>query len=166
MNLIETERLVISKTDLSDATFVLKLFNDPSWLEFIDNKGVDTLDKAREYIKNKPLAQYRKWGFGMYITRLKRNLEPIGICGLMLRDFLDDPDIGFALLSEHCGQGYATESATALIDYAKRTFKLKQVFALIAPNNKKSIRVAEKSGLKFKKHRQDPKDGSEEYLYG
>ena len=108
---LETDRLILRQLSIEDDAFILELVNDPLWLRFIGDRGVRTLDEARNYILKGPVAMYERAGFGLYLVERKIDGVPMGICGLIKRDVLDDVDLGFAFLPEYRGQGYATESA-------------------------------------------------------
>jgi [ribosomal protein S5]-alanine N-acetyltransferase len=149
MNVLETERLILRWLSAEDAPFMLELVNDPAWLQFIGDRGVRTLEDARGYILNGPVAMYRRVGFGLYLVELKQSATPIGICGLIERVGLEDIDIGFAFLAAFCGQGYAYESASALMTYAQDTVGLNRVVAITAPDNQRSITLLTKLGLSF-----------------
>ncbi|MEP7191174.1 MAG: GNAT family N-acetyltransferase, partial [Roseiflexaceae bacterium] len=77
MNVLETERLILRRLSAEDAAFMLELLNDPGWLRFIGDRGVHTLEDARDYILNGPVAMYRRAGFGMYMVELKQSVTPI-----------------------------------------------------------------------------------------
>src|SRR5688572_10804905 len=96
MTALTTDRLILRELTLDDAEFILGLVNEPSWLRFIGDRGVRTLDDARAYISNGPMKSYERNGFGLYLTALKGAGTPIGMCGLIKRDGLDDVDVGFA----------------------------------------------------------------------
>lgn len=113
MKVIETERLILRLLSIDDAALILKLLDDSSWLRFIGDKDVRTLEDARNYILNGPKEMYSRLGFGLYITELKNEWIPIGICGLIKRDSLEDVDIGFSFLSEFQSKGYGYEVASA-----------------------------------------------------
>jgi RimJ/RimL family protein N-acetyltransferase len=146
---IETDRLILRRLDVEDAEFILRLLNDPSFLRFIGDKQVRTLADARNYILNGPIASYKRFGFGLFITELKESSEPIGICGLLKRDTLDDVDIGFAFLPEFCHKGYGFESAKATLTYGRDVLGRKRILAITSPDNEASIGLLEKLGLKF-----------------
>ena len=103
MTIIETARLVLRRFTEDDAPFVFSLLNDPDWLRFIGNKDVHDLEAARRYIRNGPMTMYERFGFGLYLTALNSDGKPIGMCGLIRREGVDDVDIGFALLPQFCG---------------------------------------------------------------
>jgi RimJ/RimL family protein N-acetyltransferase len=149
MNVLETERLILRWLSADDAAFILELVNDPGWLQFIGDRGVRTLEDARGYILNGPVAMYQRVGFGLYMVELKHSATPIGMCGLIKRPNLDDVDIGFAFLPAFCGQGYAYEAASAIMTYAQDTIGLKRVVAIVAPDNQRSITLLTKLGLNF-----------------
>src|SRR5690349_12434898 len=111
---IETARLCLRELTPDDGEFILRLLNEPSFIQNIGDRGVRTIEDARAYIVNGPIASYQKYGFGLLLVELKESGESIGICGLLKRDVLEDPDIGYALLPEFWSRGYAYESATAL----------------------------------------------------
>jgi RimJ/RimL family protein N-acetyltransferase len=132
-----------------DAEFMLGLLNEPSWLRFIGDRGVRTLDDARAYILNGPVATYARLGFGFYVVELKDGGIPIGICGLVKRDFLDDVDIGYALLPRYWSRGYAYEAAAAVLAYTSDTLGLKRIVAITSPDNHSSARLLTKLGLHY-----------------
>lgn len=123
--------------------------NEPSWIRFIGNKGVRTIEDAGNYILNGPMEMYSRLGFGLYLVELKEEGESIGICGLIKRDFLEDVDIGFAFLPKFWGKGYAYESASAVMAYGKRAFGLNRLLAITSPDNYDSVRLLEKLGFNF-----------------
>jgi [ribosomal protein S5]-alanine N-acetyltransferase len=151
MGILETERLILRKLTVGDSEFILELLNDPSWLRFIGDKGVRTLDDARDYILKNPVAMYERLGFGLYLTALKGEGVSIGICGLIKRDSLEDVDIGFAFLPKFRGEGYAYESASAAMEYGRRTFGLNRIVAITAPDNCDSAKLLEKLGFSFER---------------
>ena len=167
MNILETERLHLRLLTADDADFYLRLVNQESWLRYIGNRGVYTNEQAQLAIANGPLAMYARFGFCLYLVEIKSDAVPIpaGICGLIKRDTLDDVDIGFAFLDEHCGQGYAHESAAAVLDYGRNTLGLPRIVAITAPDNAQSIRLVEKLGLRFDKQIILNSDGSSTNLY-
>ena len=151
MNIIETERLTLRKLSTADAGFILDLLNQPSFIRYIGDRGVRTLEDAERYILNGPVASYERNGFGLYLTSLKESHIPIGMCGLIKRDTLEDVDIGFAFLPQFWLKGYAFESASAVLAYARNTLGIKKILGIATPDNTGSIRVLEKIGLKFEK---------------
>ncbi len=163
--MLETDRLVLRRMVLEDADFMLKLLNEPSFRLFIGDRGVRTEDDARAYISSGPINSYERFGFGLYLTELKTDGRPIGICGLLKRESLEDADIGFALLPEFWSNGYASESARAVMAYARDTLGLDRVVAVTTPDNHGSIRVLEKLGMKFERTARLVEGGPELELY-
>ena len=148
MNL-ETERLRLRRLSLDDAAFIVDLLNEPSFLRFIGDKGVRTLDDARAYLREGPMASYERHGFGLYLVEGKERGDPMGICGLVKRDALDDVDVGFAFLPAFWRKGYAFESVSGVIAYERRTLGLRRIVAVTQPDNVGSIKTLEKAGLTF-----------------
>lgn len=148
---LETARLALRRLCLDDAGFILGLLNQPSFLRFIGDKGVRDIEDARTYLRKGPLDSYERFGFGLYLVLLRDGGVPIGMCGLLKRESLEDVDLGFAFLPEHWSQGYAFESAAAVVAYATRQLGLGRVVAVTTPDNRASIRVLEKLGLRFER---------------
>ena len=149
--IIETDRLLLRRLSLDDAEFILRLLNEPSFIQNIGDRGVRTVDDARGYIVKGPITSYEKFGFGLWMVETRSPSAPIGICGLLKRDVLDDVDIGYALLPEFWSQGYALESAAAVVAYAGKTLGLKRVVAVTNSDNQSSIRLLEKMGFKYER---------------
>ncbi len=166
MNITETKRLNIYELSKKDSAFILELLNEPAFIENIGDRNVRNLDDAEGYISNVPIASYQKHGFGLWAVKLKDTEELIGICGLIKRDSLEEIDIGFAFLERYWGKGYAAEAAAATFDYARDVVQLKRLVAITITNNKGSIRVLEKIGLKFEKMTKQPHDENELMLFG
>jgi RimJ/RimL family protein N-acetyltransferase len=165
MKVCETERLVLRQLQEGDAAFILELLNEPSFLQNIGDKGVRTIDNACQYILNGPVASYERFGFGLYLVALKETLLPIGICGLVKRDGLEDVDIGYALLPRFWSKGYAFEAGSAVLAFGREALGLKRIVAITAPDNHSSIRVLHKLGLKFEKMVKLPGADAESKLF-
>lgn len=151
MIIIETERLNLRHIAVADAEFILALLNEPAWIKFIGDREVRTIADAQKYISEKFAASYAKFGFGLYLVESKDKRTPLGICGLVKRDSLEDVDIGFAFLERFWSKGYAAESAFAAMNYAQNTLGLKRIVAITTPDNHASAKVLEKIGLRFEK---------------
>ena len=149
MIVLETERLVLRWFDIKDAPFILELVNDPAWIQFIGDKRIKNLDDAKNYILNGPVDMYNKMGFGLYLVERKEDFTPLGMCGLIKRDSLEDVDIGFAFLEKFRSKGYGFESASAVIDYGVQKLGLKRIVAITTIDNINSGKLLEKIGLQF-----------------
>ncbi len=165
VTVLETQRLVVRRFSLDDAAFIIELVNDPAWLQYIGDRNVRTLEDARAYLRKGALDMYERVGFGMYLVILKSSGEPIGSCGLIKRESLEDVDIGFAFLPKFRGQGFAIESVAAVLEYGKRALGLKRIVAIVTPSNHRSIAILEKIGLKFERMLKLPGDEEEISLY-
>ena len=93
VHVLDTERLSLRRLGAADAEFIVELLNQPSFIANIGDRGVRTADDARRYIEDGPVASYERFGFGLFLVELKSTGEPIGICGLLKRDTLDDVDV-------------------------------------------------------------------------
>ena len=161
MNLIlQTERLMLRQFEQTDAKFIVELVNTPGWIEFIGDRNIKTEEAAVAYLQNGPMKSYKENGFGLWMVETKEETS-IGMCGILKRDSLEFPDIGFAFLPGFMGRGYAFEIANATIHYAKDKLNLKTILAITVPTNKKSITLLEKIGLQFSKTIFTPVDNEE-----
>jgi [ribosomal protein S5]-alanine N-acetyltransferase len=149
VSVLSTERLTLRRLTTGDAEFIFELLNDPDFLRFIGDKGVRSLDDARGYILSGPVASYEQHGFGLWLVALRGSNTPVGMCGLLKRDALDDVDIGFAFLPPFRSSGYAFESASAVMEYARHTLGLRRIVAITDPDNAGSLRVLKKIGMTF-----------------
>ena len=150
MTVIQTSRLELRELNFDDAAFILELLNEGDFIRFIGDKGVRTLQDARDYIRSGPMDSYARNGFGLYAACF-RNGPPIGICGLVKRDGLNDPDVGSAFQARHRSKGYAVESAAAVLAHGRQVLKLQRIVAITSAQNTHSIFVLEKIGLKFER---------------
>jgi RimJ/RimL family protein N-acetyltransferase len=157
MLVLETERLLLRPLTTDDAPFILTLLNEPSFLRFIGDKKVRNLEDARQYILTGPMASYERHGLGLLAVELKASQTAIGMCGLLKREELPEPDIGFAYLPDFWGQGFAFEAAKAVMNDARDSLKLNRVLAIVNPDNDASIKLLERLGLKFERLKGDVK---------
>lgn len=147
--ILQTDRLRLRRLTPNDAPFIFQLVNEPSFIENIGDRNVRSEEDAVRYIQNGPMASYERHGFGLYKVELKETATPIGICGPLKRDTLEYPDIGFAFLPRFWGKGYAVESASAIMNYAREVLGLNEIAAITTPTNEPSIKVLEKLGFRF-----------------
>jgi RimJ/RimL family protein N-acetyltransferase len=166
MTVLETERLVLRRLCNDDAEFVLKLLNQPSFLRYIGDKGVRNMEDAVRYIQTGPVASYEQFGFGSYLVELKQTEVPIGMCGLLKRESLPDVDVGFAFLQDYWSQGFAFEAAAAVMNYGREVLGLRRIVAITSLDNRASIRLLEKIGLKFERLIKLAEDQPEVRLFG
>jgi RimJ/RimL family protein N-acetyltransferase len=148
---LETDRLTLRRLTTDDAGFLVELLNEPSFLLHIGDKGVRTEADACRYLEAGPRASYDRFGFGLYRVGLKGTGEPIGMCGLLKREWLADVDIGFAFLPRFWAKGYAFEAASGVLLHARDAFGLKRVVAITSPDNAASIRLLAKLGFRFER---------------
>ncbi|MDZ4812016.1 MAG: GNAT family N-acetyltransferase [Pseudomonadota bacterium] len=144
MFLIETERLALRHLSIDDADMMFELLNEPSFIHNIGDRGVRSGEQARAYIQNGPIASYQRHGFGLNRVALRDAGPAIGICGLLKREHLEHPDIGFALLPRFWSRGYALEAAQAVIAHARQHLGLQRILATTALDNSDSIRLLER----------------------
>ncbi|MDT9027413.1 MULTISPECIES: GNAT family N-acetyltransferase [Rossellomorea] len=160
MKVTETSRLALRWVEETDAEFIMKLLNEPGWLQYIGDKGIRTMDDAKDYIVCGPQTMYEREGFGLFLAERKDDHVPIGLCGLIKRDGLEDVDIGFAFLSDYQFQGYAFEAASATVDFAK-DMGIKRLVAITTKDNESSSKLLEKLDMKLEGYVTLPNDTEE-----
>jgi RimJ/RimL family protein N-acetyltransferase len=146
--ILTTERLALADLTPADAAFILELVNEPDFIANIRDAGVRDEAGAVRYIEDGPRASYAQNGFGLWRVDERDTGAPVGICGLLKRDWLADPDIGYAILERFRGRGYAVEAARAVMDWARREKGLKRVVAITSLTNAASGAVLEKAGFR------------------
>ncbi|MEY4954421.1 MAG: hypothetical protein RI981_506 [Bacteroidota bacterium] len=138
MQSIETNRLLLRPIGLDDVEFMLKLINCPGFIRFIGDRNVRTLEQANAYLYNmlsNPDITY-------WVVETKENLVPVGVVTWVKRAFLPYPDLGFALLPEYEGYGYALEASRTWLVYQQKTHKT--VLAICQADNLASIKLLQK----------------------
>ena len=161
---LETERLALRHLCAGDAAFILELVTDPDWLRFIGDRGMRTAEDACGYIERGPMKLYERLGFGLYRVALKDG-TPLGMCGLIKRDSLEDVDIGFAFLPAFRGRGYANEAASAVRDYAFEVLGLERIVAITSPDNEASAKLLERLGFACERTIPSVSGGEVSHLY-
>ena len=165
VEVLSSPRLKLRQLSIQDAAFILELLNEKPFLVNIGDRGVRNLADAEAHLLSGPLASYQQFGFGLYAVERKESADPIGICGMLKREYLDDPDLGFAFLRRFWGQGYALESAEAVMQYARVTLGLKRIVATTKPHNRDSEKLLKKLGFRFEKTIQTPQSDAESMLF-
>lgn len=151
VQVLETERLALREVEAADAAFVLELLNSPGFLENIGDRGVRTEDEARAYIADRMLKSYADHGFGMWIVIERLGGRRVGMAGLVRRDGLDCPDVGYAFLPDAWGRGYAQEAAAAVMRHARERLGIGPLAAITSPENYASMAVLKKVGFTFQR---------------
>lgn len=145
--ILETERLALRELNADDAPFILELLMSRGFRENIGDRGVSDLEGARGYIE-RTRAGYAANGFGLWRCDVKATGEAAGLCGLVRRDGLEHPDVGYAFLERFWGRGYASEAAAASLAYGRDVVGLKTIVAITTPANLGSIAVLKKIGMR------------------
>ncbi|WP_114766424.1 GNAT family N-acetyltransferase [Vibrio rhodolitus] len=143
----ETERLIVRHFALSDAPFIVRLLNQDSFIRYIADKNVRTEEDAINYLTQGPLASYAQYGFGLNLVMFKECQTPIGMCGVLKRDELEYPDLGYAFLDEFAGKGYASEAAANTLTSTMTQCELETVLAVTLLNNARSNKLLDTVGF-------------------
>lgn len=161
----ETSRLRLRHITLADSGFLLRQLNEPAWIRFIGDRGVRNEAEAAAYIETRFFEPVRALGFGLYVLELKATQEPVGLCGLVKRPFLDHPDLGFSLLGAHWGRGYALEAAQAVVHHARTVLGVPKLYAITSPENVRSGSLLAKLGFRLENAAFPTPDGQSLKLY-
>ena len=150
MDILATARLRLRTADPDDHAFYHALVNDAAFIEHIGDRGIGTLEEARQSLIEGPIAMQAMRGHSLYVVELKATGVPIGMCGLIKRDSLDGVDLGYAFLPGYRGQGYAFEAGRAVLAHAP-ALGLRRVLAIASPGNVASNRLLLKMGMQFER---------------
>lgn len=146
---LETERLLLKSISEDDASFILKQFsNDKVNRYLFDAEPMKNIQEADEiidfYMQPEPRLQHR------WILVTKEEGIKIGTCGFHYWDRGSNAcDIGYDLNEAYWGKGYMVEVMKEILLFAVEQMKLKRINACIYPENKSSLRLAEKLGFKY-----------------
>ena len=148
MRITETKRLLIEEAEIEDTPFYFELLNSPKWIRFIGDRKIETLTDAQNYVRDSLHKNYKELGYGLYTVRLKSDQSPIGVCGFLLREYLDNPDIGFAILPQFENLGLISEAAEACMMKA-RDWGFNTIYGLTTEQNEASKKVLKKLGMEL-----------------
>ena len=141
----ETKRLVLRPMLESDLESLHRIFTDPKVMAAFDHPPF-THEQMHRWLKRN-LDHQNEFGYGLFSVILKETGKLIGDCGLELMEDMGGAELGYDFRSDFWNQGYATEAATAVRDYAFNVLNLPQLISLIRVGNLASKRVAEKIGM-------------------
>lgn len=150
----ETKRLYIEPVTIFDSAFIFELLNTEGWIKFIGDRNIHSPEDAESYIQkiiDNPKSNY-------WICKLKENKTPVGIVSFIKRNYLDAPDIGFALLPAYQKNGFAFEATSHVLEGIKKIKSFDAIKAFTLYNNSSSISLLEKLGLAFEKEIQDKEE--------
>lgn len=156
---------MLRRVTLDDAGLMLAIWNDPAFIRYVGDRGVRTIEEAEKALEEGAFKLYEEYGYGPYCMSRKIDGALIGICGLFRRENLTDPDIGFGVLPDYCGKGFAREAAEAVVAHARDDLGIECLTAIVSPENVASIGLIEKLGLRFDRGITMPGEDNEICLY-
>jgi RimJ/RimL family protein N-acetyltransferase len=165
MTILETKRLLLSRLSYDHCEFIFELVNEPSFKQFIGDKDVHSPEDARRYLREGPIGNYERFGYGLFLVTVKEAGMPAGICGLVKREEFDDPDLGFAFLDRYRRNGYAGESARVVLEYGFGELGLRRIIAMADPENEPSVRLLETLGFAYERKVRMPDDDHDINLF-
>jgi ribosomal-protein-alanine N-acetyltransferase len=146
---IETPRLYLRSMHLPDLDDLLKIFGDPKVMASFDTAPFNREQMERWVQRN--IAHQDVHGYGLFSVIFKSEGILIGDCGLERMEVEGQwsTELGYDFRSDYWNQGFATEAASAVRDYAFDTLGLSSLISLIRVGNAASRRVSEKIGMRF-----------------
>jgi RimJ/RimL family protein N-acetyltransferase len=144
---LETERLYLTKFTTLDTDFIIRLVNSPGWLQYIGQRNVTNQKQALEYMERMYFGKYKAGEPSFEKVILKETNQAIGMCGVLKRDSLEHPDLGYAFLPEYHGQGFAKEIARAAMQYFTKNYSIQKLIAITTKDNEKSIALLHSLGF-------------------
>jgi len=145
---IETARLRLRPFGSTDVDEIHRLWADPGVRKYLWDDEVISREQAAEAIEES-LARFRSAGLGLWAASFRDEPEVIGFCGYWF--FRDPPELEllYGVATDNWGKGLATEMARALIRYGFQELALDRIVASTDTPNTASVRVMEKSGMRF-----------------
>lgn len=165
ITICETPRLRLRTVTPDDAAFYLELVNDQSWIANIGQRNLHTVEAARAALETGPMAQFREQGYSLYIIERRSDGAPVGMAGLVRRDSLPGPDIGYAVRPAYWGQGYAWEATAAIVRHAQHVLRIRTLYGITSQQNQASINLLNKLGLRYERFSRLPPEGRETNIY-
>ncbi len=147
-NRIETERLILCGKKSNDEMRLANMLGNQTVMKWLFGVGPMDNDEATRFIRE--YFTFGKSQSGLGVLRVKESNDFAGFAGLLPCRYLyeDDYELGFALVPEHWGKGYATEIGKAQISYGFGTFDVRRLLGLAHPQNAASLKALEKIGMK------------------
>jgi RimJ/RimL family protein N-acetyltransferase len=150
MKTLSSKTLNLRKLTIKDAEFIVELLNDSDFLKYIGDRGVRNEQDAINYIQQGPQAMYQQHGFGLLLVESVSLKRPIGLCGLLKREELPHPDLGFAFLPQYREKGLALDAAKLVLADAYQRKVIQKVLGITAIDNHKSTNLLKKLGFNDK----------------
>ena len=146
---IETDRLYLCCMDEADYEWFFRLNSDPEVMRYTGEDCFTSIEQSLQVLRERPMVDYQKYGYGRWACVLKNSGEVIGWCGLKYLDDLNEVDIGYRFFEEFWGQGLGTEASRACVEYGLNKLGMDKIIGLALEENIASTRVLEKSGLSY-----------------
>ena len=141
----ETERLFVEPMKNEDSDFIYQLVNSEGWIKNIGDRNINNIEDAAHYIHK----IVNNSNYTYLVFKLKETQKSLGLVTLIKRDYLEDYDIGFAILPEFEKKGYAYEASQKFMEIIKTNKICNKVLAITLPENISSILLIEKLGLEY-----------------
>jgi RimJ/RimL family protein N-acetyltransferase len=156
MFILNTERLTIRHFEVGDLDSLYALYRDPEIRRYFPD-GVRTLAETRDELQWFLHGHPRRPELGLWATIERGSGTFLGRCGLLPWEIDRVPEVELAFLIDKArwGEGFATEAARAIIQYARDTLNLERLICLISPGNAASVAVASKVGMSFEREYTD-----------
>ncbi|TDH24092.1 N-acetyltransferase [Segetibacter sp. 3557_3] len=148
LGIFESERLYFREFTVDDSELIRELNSDPAVTRYVNDSTISW--QPIEVLQRIIIPQYRLYHYGRWAVHLRHNNNFIGWCGLKFRPEHLYVDLGYRYLQKYWGNGYATEAATACLQYGLHNLQLPKIVAMAHLENQASWKVLEKAGMSFK----------------
>ncbi|GAB4499666.1 MAG: GNAT family N-acetyltransferase [Anaerolineales bacterium] len=145
---LKTQRLVLRPFTMDDAPALFKIVQEPNIFQYFPNKTAWEMERVERSIQHQ-IEHWEGFGYGLWAVTLAESGQLMGWCGLEFLPDTNETEVGYLLSGAFWGNGYATEAASASVQFGKEEIGLQEIIGLTDPLNIASQRVLEKSGLRF-----------------
>ncbi len=145
---LHTAHAVLRPWGLEDAPRLLEIMQEEDIFKYFPPSPPPTLEKAQRYISHQ-LSHWEKYGYGHWAVTIKGDGQVVGWNGLEFLPETEETEVAYILSRPARGKGIASEAARVAVEFGFRSAGLKSLIDLVHPENAPSIRVLEKSGLRF-----------------
>ncbi|MDF1838441.1 MAG: GNAT family N-acetyltransferase [Planctomycetota bacterium] len=146
----ETERLRIRHLQPSDIAHMRVVYGDLEAMRYVGDGSAISEEDCVRWV-DVTLKNYTKRGYGMFVVELKESGRVIGFCGLVHPGDQELPELKYAYLREHWGQGYASEAGEALRAHGEHSLGMPGIIATVDPEHIVSHRVLAKCNFTLRK---------------
>lgn len=146
-DILTTDRCLVRETRAEDLDALYEIYAEPSVTRYTEGLYPERAQEEA-YLQDYTENMYYFYNYGVWTICDKTTGQVIGRAGFSNREGYEDPELGFVIGVPWQRQGYATEVCKALLEYGKEELGFERVQMLVMPENRVSLRLAEKLGFR------------------